>query len=125
MPPTQSTPTPAEAAPTAGTPTGGDNTTLLGVLAYLGPLVIVSHLMGKDNPFVVFHTKQGMVLFAIELAIYIVSSFMFYGFFFLAPILGLVNLGCFILSIVGIINVVQKEQKPLPVIGGLSKHIPF
>ncbi len=125
MPPTQTTPTPVETAPRAGTPTDGDNTTLLGVLAYLGPLVIVSHLMGKDNPFVVYHKKQGLILFAIELAIYILSSFMFYGFFFLAPILTLVNLGCFVLAIVGIINVVQKEQKPLPVIGGFSKHVPF
>jgi len=125
MPPTQSTPTPAETVPATGTPTGVDNSTLLGILAYLGPLVIVSYLMGKDNPFVVFHTKQGMVLFAIELAIYILSSFMFYGFFFLAPLLALVNLGCFVLSIVGIIHVVQKEQKPLPVVGGLSKHVPF
>lgn len=125
MPPSNTNETPVASAPLAGTPTGGDNSTLFGVLAYLGPLVIVSHLMGKDNPFVVYHTKQGMVLFAIELALYVVSSFMLYGFFFLMPIITLVNFGCLILTIVGIVHVVQKEQKPLPLIGNLSKHVPF
>ncbi len=122
MPPSNQAP-----APTEPTPTGNqnDNSTLLGILAYLGPLVIVSYLMGKDSPFVTYHMKQGMVLFAIELALYVLSGFMFYGFYFLVPIISLVNLGCFVLSIVGIVNVVQKEQKPLPLIGSLSKHVPF
>lgn len=81
--------------------------------------------MGKDNPFVMYHTRQGMVLFAIELALYVLSSFMFYGFFFLAPIITLINLGCLILSIIGIVHVIQKEEKPLPVVGSFSKHVPF
>ena len=125
MPPSTPTPTPVEPTPTIGTPTSGDNSTLLGVLAYLGPLVIVSHLMGKGNPFVEYHTKQGIVLFVIELALYVLSSFMFYGLFFLVPIIALVNFGCLILAIIGIVHVVQKEQKPLPVVGEFSKHVPF
>lgn len=126
MPPPTQPPTPTEIQQQpAGPTTPADNGTLFGILAYLGPLVIISHLMGKDNAFVVYHTKQGMVLFAIELALYVLSSFMFYGWFFLMPILTLVNLGCLILTIIGIVHVVQKEQKPLPIVGSLAKHIPF
>jgi hypothetical protein len=42
---------------------------LMGILAYIGPLIIVSYLVAKDDPFVKFHIKQGLVLFVIEIAV--------------------------------------------------------
>ncbi len=120
MPPT---PTAPEVTPS---PTrNDDNTTLMGILAYLGPLVIVPYLMAKDNAFVQFHVKQGFVLFGIELAIYVATGFIFYSIMMLAPILSILNIGCIILSIVGIVYVIQKKQESLPVVGGLAKHVPF
>jgi uncharacterized membrane protein len=103
----------------------GDDTTLMGVLAYIGPLVIVPYLMAKDNAFVQFHVKQGFVLFGIELAIYVVSGFIFYSIMMLYPILSLLNLGCLILSIIGIVYVVQRKEEQLPLVGALAKHVPF
>ncbi|MCU0678493.1 MAG: DUF4870 domain-containing protein [Candidatus Pacebacteria bacterium] len=103
----------------------GDDTTLMGVLAYIGPLVIVPYLMAKDNAFVQFHVKQGFVLFGIELAIYVVSGFIFYSIMMLYPILSLFNLGCLILSIIGIVYVVQRKEEQLPLVGALAKHVPF
>jgi len=38
--------------------TGVESNVLMGILSYLGPLVIISYLTSKDNPFVKFHIKQ-------------------------------------------------------------------
>jgi uncharacterized membrane protein len=120
----ETTPAPS-GAPAAASASADDNTTLMGILAYLGPLVIVPYLMAKDNAFVQFHVKQGFVLFGIELAIYVVSGFIFFSAMMLYPILSLLNLGCIILSIIGIVYVVQRKQDLLPVVGPLAKHVPF
>ncbi len=95
-----------------------DNSTVMGVLSYLGPLVIVSYLTAKDNPFVKFHVKQGLVLFTIEIVVWILTGMIWV----LWPILHIVNLGTLILSIVGIINVVHKKQQELPLIGKYASH---
>jgi uncharacterized membrane protein len=93
----------------------------MGVLSYLGPLVIISYALAKNDPFVKFHVKQGLVVFAIEIALWIIGMIvpMFY------IIISLVNLGTLILSILGIINVIQNKQEPLPVVGAYSKYFTF
>ncbi|MBI5139396.1 hypothetical protein HZA26_02185 [Candidatus Nomurabacteria bacterium] len=96
--------------------------TLMGVLCYLGPLVIVSYFMGKDEPFVKFHVKQGLVLFGIEILIGVVTPMFFWQ---MSSLMKLLNLATTILSIIGIVNVVQKKEKMLPIIGGLSSHLTF
>lgn len=98
----------------------GQNT-LMGILSYVGPLVIVSYLTAKDDPFVKFHIKQGLVLLVIEAAVWILGMFMWQ----LWMLLNLVNLATLILSIVGIVNVVQGNQKELPLVGGFSKNFPI
>ena len=101
--------------------TSTDNTTLFGILAYIGPLVIVSFLMAKDNPFVKFHIKQGAVLFAIEVIIWLVASMMWQLWMFI----NIINLATLVLSIIGIVNVVQHHEKQLPVVGSLSQYFKF
>ncbi len=95
-----------------------DNKTLMAVLAYIGPLVIISYLSAKDDPFVKFHIKQGLVLFVIEVVIWLVGQ-MFWPFWIF---LNIVNLATLILSIIGILNAVHKKEKELPLVGHLSKH---
>lgn len=97
------------------------NNTLMGILAYIGPLVIVPILVAKDDPFVKFHIKQGLVLIVIELAAWVLSS-MFWRFFMF---MNLVNLAVLIFAIIGIVNVVQGEEKELPLIGQFSKYFSF
>ncbi len=95
--------------------------TLMGVLAYLGPLVIVSYIVAKDDPFVKFHIKQGLVLFVVEVALWVLSSMfwvMFYQFWMLYQ---LINLAIIVLSIIGIVNVVQGKEKELPLVGQFGK----
>ena len=115
----------------AGAPQGSQNKTeganveshvLMGILSYLGPLVIISYLTSKDNPFVKFHIKQGLVLLCLEIVIYILSSMFFWNLWALMQIL---NLAILVLSIIGIVNVVQKKEKMLPVVGGLSSYFKF
>lgn len=95
------------------------NHAVLAAIAYIGPLVIISYLMAKDNEFVKFHTKQGLVVFGINVLIWVISSMM-YNF---GMIGNLINIATFILSIIGIVNVVQGQKKELPVVGGLAKSI--
>lgn len=97
------------------------NDTLMGVLCYLGPLVIIPYLTSLDTPFVKFHTKQGIVLFGLEVVLYIVGTmFLFSG---LYPIIMLLNLGTLILTIIGIVNVVGKKELALPLIGQFADNV--
>lgn len=122
MPPSSNQDVPPAVTPQPVAPS--DNTTLMGILAYLGPLLLIPYLTAKDNAFVRFHLKQGIVLCAIYVALYIISSMMFFS-FMIWQLLSLINLGCFILSIIGIINVVHKKEVELPIVGQLAKHVPL
>lgn len=95
-----------------------DQGLLLAICAYIGPLVVLSYIFGKDNGFVRFHTKQGLVLLLIELIVWVLGRMLWP----MMWILGLVNLAVFVLSIIGIVNVVQHKEKELPLVGTLAKH---
>ncbi len=95
--------------------------TLMGVLAYIGPFVIIPFLTSKNDPFVKFHIKQGLVLFVIEILLWLLSMFMWP----LWMIWQIINFATIILSIIGIINVSQGKEKELPLVGGYSKHFTF
>ena len=98
--------------------TTSDSQTPMGILAYFGPLVIVSYLVAKSDQFVKFHIKQGLVLLVIEAVVWVVGMM----FWQLWMLLSLVNLATLILSIIGIINVLQHKQEPLPVVGRFSSY---
>ena len=117
----QTTPKPISTPVTSNTTPSIKNDTLMGVLCYLGPLVIIPYMTAKENPFVKFHVKQGIVLFGIELAIYVLGSmFIMSGLF---ALFSLLNLGALVLTIIGIINVVGKKEVPLPLIGKLADSV--
>ncbi len=109
-----STPPPAPNPTPASSSTGEmKQNTLMAVLAYIGPLVIISYLTSRDDAFVKFHIQQGLVVFAIEVIIWVLGSMVY----MLWPFLQLLNLCTLILSIIGIVRVVKGEQKELPFIG--------
>jgi len=91
----------------------------MGILAYIGPLVVVSYATAKDDPFVMFHIKQGAVLFIIEIAMWFLSIILMPLWF----IFTLVNLGAVALAILGIMNVVHGKQEDLPLVGKYAVHI--
>jgi uncharacterized membrane protein len=102
-----------------------DKGTAMAVLAYLGPLVIVSYFVAKDIPFVKFHIKQGLVLFVIEVAFaFIVKTFWIF-LFFMAFLIPFIQLGIAVLAILGIVNAVQGKEKELPLVGSFGKVFPL
>ena len=103
-----------------------DHNVNMGVLCYLGPLVLVPYLTERENPFIKFHIKQGLVLLGfgiVSLILAAIFPFLLFINLLLWPLLFLFNLCILILAIIGIVNAVKGEQKALPVIGGLAKHI--
>jgi uncharacterized membrane protein len=76
----------------------------------------------KDDPFVKYHVKQGMVLFICSVIVWFIARVM--------PVIGwvaspILNIAILILLIIGIINAVNGEEKPLPLIGQFSSKLKF
>ena len=90
------------------------------VLAYLGILALIPFFVVKDNEYVRWHSKQGLVLVAFEIALWIVL--MIFGFI---PILNIIFaflglfiwLGILILHIFCIVKAIRGEKWVVPVIG--------
>ena len=89
---------------------------VMGILAYI--LFFIPLVTGdaKKSPFVQFHTNQGLVLFIAGIASMVIAIIPILG-WILAPILGIV---VFVFAILGILNAVKGEKKPLPLIGGIT-----
>ena len=98
-----------------------ETNTVLAILAYIGPLIVVSYLLAKDDPFVKFHIKQGLLLVIGEVAIWMLMMVLWIFF----PILQLANVFLFVLAVVGIIRAVNGEMKELPLVGHLAKNFNF
>lgn len=75
----------------------------------------------KDDPFVKYHVKQGMVLAITAVLVSIISTFFWR--FFLGWIFWIVDLGLIILWILGIMNASSGKKEPLPVIGQFAEKI--
>jgi uncharacterized membrane protein len=77
----------------------------------------------KNDPFVKFHVKQGLVLLLTGFAVSIVGSILpIIGWFIILP---LGSLAVLILWIIGILNAVSGKEKELPLVGSLAKHFTF
>lgn len=95
---------------------------LMGILSYIGPLIIIPYIVAKDDPFVKFHIKQGLVLLVIEAVVWVLGTMLTWQ---LAMLIGIINLATIVLSIIGIVNVVQGKEKELPLVGTFSQHFPI
>jgi uncharacterized membrane protein len=94
------------------TATAKGKNTAMAIIAYV-VFFIPLLTEAKDDPFVKYHVKQGLVLFIAWIASGFISMVPFIG-WMLAPLLSLAMLA---LMVVGIIGAAKGEQKPLPVIG--------
>src|SRR5262245_55309593 len=97
------------------------NRTIMGVFAYLGVLIIIPFLLAKDDSFVKFHLRQGVVLVIIEIAVWVLGSMSWQ----LWPLLTVVNLGTIVLAVIGIVNVVQHKEAELPFVGSFARNFHF
>jgi uncharacterized membrane protein len=93
-----------------------DENRIYALFAYCFILCILPLLNKKDNPFVLFHSRQGLALFLCEMAAF-VASIVFP--FLMKPFLFVFAL----LSFWGMIKALKGEQFKLPFIYPLSERL--
>lgn len=98
--------------------TSANKNILMAVLSYIGPLVIISYVTAKDDLFVKYHIKQGLVLFTAEIALWALGMFLW----ILIPIINIAQFIVVILSIIGIVNALGAKEKELPFVGKYASH---
>jgi len=81
---------------------------LMAALSYLWLLSVVMLLVKKDDPYVLFHAKQGLVIF--------IASFLI-GWI---PVLNLIIV---VAVILGFVKAIQGEKYKLPLVGDLAEKI--
>lgn len=96
---------------------------LFSILAYLGVLSLVPYLVEKNNKFVIYHAKQGLNLFILEviasigLSILAATIILAPIVLVVSPIIGILSL---VLSVIGIVNVCNNEEKELPIVSKIK-----
>ncbi|MHB0865491.1 MAG: hypothetical protein ACYC1Y_01120 [Minisyncoccota bacterium] len=101
----------------------GQKNVFLAAISYIGPLIIISYLLAKEDSFVMFHVRQAAVLFGIEIALWLLTS-LFWPLWLLWLLWQLVNLGVTILALIGIVYAIQGKETALPLVGHLAVYIP-
>jgi len=119
-PPTPEAPAPPPTAPASDQKDIEENKGIA-VLSYIGILCLVPLLAKKESKFAQYHAKQGLVRFLGEVIIVVIN---------VIPILGQIIwllgwLFLVILSIIGIINVVQGQYKEVTVLGKFGTKFKF
>lgn len=72
----------------------------------------------KNDPFVKYHVKQGLVLFIASVGVMIISRvLMIYVFAWI------LNIGLLVLFVIGIMNAINGKEVPLPFIGQFADKI--
>ena len=93
-----------------------ENNKLLAAISYIWILFLVPLFAAKDDAFARYHANQGLVLFLVSVALGIIA---------LIPLIGTIisiigGIATFVFMILGIINALKGEMKPLPLIGGIE-----
>ena len=88
---------------------------VLAILAYIGILVIIPLLAGKDSKFARFHTNQGLILFIFA----IIISFLSFKLSWMGWVFKVLDAFVVVFAVLGIINAASGKAKELPLIGKL------
>jgi uncharacterized membrane protein len=95
-------------------------------LAYLWVLILIPFLTdAKNDPFVKYHLKQGLILFIFEIIGWFVSPVIAW-----IPVVGWLIMTIWwlaelVLIIIGIMHVMNGEERELPIIGHYAKNFNF
>ncbi len=85
---------------------------IFGILAYLGILVLVPLLVKKDDDFVHFHAKQGLVLLIVWIIVWVITMIPVLG-WIIGPFLSLAML---IIILIAIAQVLMGKKWEVPVV---------
>lgn len=89
----------------------------ISVLCYLGILLLIPLLSKPNSGFVRYHSNQGLVLLIFEILVGILGMIPYLGWFIIWPVGYIFGLVCIIM---GIVNAVNGNLKPLPLIGKIT-----
>ena len=95
---------------------------ILAVISYIGILCLVPILTKEKAEFVKFHAKQGLVLFICEVATWIVFGIVPFFWLFLGNLFWILWV---VLSIIGIMNVLNNRKKEVPLVGKFAGRLKF
>ena len=100
----------------------GKNINMMALFSYLWILIIIPFLTdAKKDPFVKYHLGQGLMLVIFEVVGMFVGIIPFIG-WLVAWVIWLTSI---VLAIMGIMNVVNGQEKELPIIGQYAKNFHF
>lgn len=95
-----------------------------GILSYLSVLCLIPYFLENKNNFVKFHAKQGLNLFLLEIIVGFSASVLVVLLLFLGFAVVLVRniIECifFVVSIIGIIDVIQGKARELPIVNKIK-----
>jgi uncharacterized membrane protein len=102
------------------------NQKTLSILSYVTIIGwVIAYVKGKElqpkNDLVTYHLKQGLGFFILSIIVNVALSVVV----FMVPALAVLNylsLVLFILWVFGIINAVNEQKKPIPLIGGMFEN---
>ena len=104
-------------------PADVQNNKVMGVLSYLGILVLIPLFAAKNSPFARFHCNQGIVLALAEvlagIVLGIARNLPLIGWIF-RLVGGLASILWIVLAVIGIVNAINGRAKELPIIGGIK-----
>ena len=92
---------------------------LYSALSYLSVFCLVPILMKKENEFIKFHARQGLMQFILEVGIWIVGVLPIFG----TIIYTLGMLICGILSLAAIVQVLMGRKWKMPIIGDWAENL--
>jgi len=96
-----------------------DDGKFFAAVGYISLLCFVPLLLKKENKFALFHGKQGLVLFVLEVAAGILRGVPAVG----DVVFTLASVICGILSLIGILKVLMNEYWEMPLVYEISQKI--
>jgi fumarate reductase subunit D len=97
----------------------GISSRVLAAMSYLGVLSLVPLVMNRDDSYVQFHARQGVVLWMWEvLAIYTLLVPGVGQFFF-----RITSIACLVLSVIGVVSVLLGRAWKFPIIGDWAARL--
>ncbi|MDD3275145.1 MAG: hypothetical protein PHQ84_06075 [Candidatus Omnitrophica bacterium] len=89
------------------------------VISYVSFLCVITLVLKKDNKFALYHARQGLVLFVMEVAAFILSIIPLLGW-----LIGVFGYALFLLvSLWGIMQAALGVKTRIPVITGIAEKI--
>lgn len=100
------------------TPKDIEENKAMAAIGYISILCFVPLLMKKDSPYAQFHAKQGLALFVIEVASFVLSWTVI-----LSPISTVISFVCLLVSFYGIYIALNGQEQKIPGISNIVKML--